>query len=186
MTDDRLPVGDAVEVKVLAQRQSGRHLGKRRRFANGGDQSHAVLDTSRGAMAENLDRRDVVLGQGGQAKMTCVDESRRKRPIECHVMRLLALAQDVEMKFRRATRLVFLGEADLHRVLNSYARYYDESRIHRSLSKDAPFPRAIERLGVITSLPVLGGLQPRNPAVLETAALPVSYTPTGTDVRSRT
>jgi hypothetical protein len=35
---------------------------------------------------------------------------------------------------------------------------HNESRIHRSLSKDAPFPRAIERLGVITSRPVLGGL----------------------------
>jgi signal transduction histidine kinase len=48
-----------------------------------------------------------------------------------------------------------LGEAHLRRMLNSYARYYNESRIHRSLSKDAPFPRAIERLGVITSRPVL-------------------------------
>jgi transposase InsO family protein len=54
--------------------------------------------------------------------------------------------------------MVALGEAHLRRVLNSYARYYNESRIHRSLSKDAPFPRAIERLGVITSRPVLGGL----------------------------
>ena len=54
--------------------------------------------------------------------------------------------------------MVVLGEAHLRRMLNSYARYYNESRIHRSLSKDAPFPRAIERLGVITSRPVLGGL----------------------------
>jgi hypothetical protein len=36
--------------------------------------------------------------------------------------------------------------------------YYNESRIHRSLDKDSPFHRAIERLGVITSKPVLGGL----------------------------
>ena len=54
--------------------------------------------------------------------------------------------------------MVVLGEARLRRMLNSYARYYNEARIHRSLSKDAPFPRAIERLGVITSRPVLGGL----------------------------
>jgi transposase InsO family protein len=54
--------------------------------------------------------------------------------------------------------IVVLGEAHLRRVLKSYARYYNESRIHRSLSKDAPFPRAIERLGVITSQPVRGGL----------------------------
>jgi Integrase core domain len=54
--------------------------------------------------------------------------------------------------------MVVLGEAHLRRVLKSYARYYNESRIHRALSKDAPFPRAVERLGVITSQPVLGGL----------------------------
>jgi hypothetical protein len=35
---------------------------------------------------------------------------------------------------------------------------FTESRIHRSLNKDAPFSRAIEHLGVITSRPVLGGL----------------------------
>src|SRR6266498_2602373 len=29
--------------------------------------------------------------------------------------------------------------------------YYNESRIHRSLNKDAPFHRAIERVGAITS-----------------------------------
>jgi hypothetical protein len=39
-----------------------------------------------------------------------------------------------------------------------YAAYYNESRIHRSLDKDAPFHRAIERFGVITLQPVLGGL----------------------------
>jgi hypothetical protein len=36
--------------------------------------------------------------------------------------------------------------------------YYNDSRIHRSLDKDAPFHRAIERFGVITPQPVLGGL----------------------------
>jgi hypothetical protein len=46
----------------------------------------------------------------------------------------------------------------MRRVLGKYAAYYNESRIHRSLNKDAPFHRAIERLGVITSQPVLGGL----------------------------
>src|SRR5262249_21974337 len=70
ITDDRLPVGDAVAVKVLAQRQPSRHVGKRGHFANGGDQSHAVLDPGRGAVAESLGRRGVVLGQGWQAKMT--------------------------------------------------------------------------------------------------------------------
>jgi len=50
------------------------------------------------------------------------------------------------------------GEAHLRRILGRYAAYYNESRIHRSLDKDAPFHRAIERFGVITSQPILGGL----------------------------
>jgi hypothetical protein len=54
-------------------------------------------------------------------------------------------------------RTVF-GEAHLRRILGKYAAYYNESRIHRSLNKDAPFHRAIERVGAITSRPVLGGL----------------------------
>ena len=54
--------------------------------------------------------------------------------------------------------MIVFGEAHLRRILGSYAAYYNESRIHRSLNKDAPFHRAIERLGAITSQPVLGGL----------------------------
>jgi transposase InsO family protein len=54
--------------------------------------------------------------------------------------------------------LIVFGEAHLRRILGKYAAYYNESRIHRSLDKDAPFHRAIARLGVITSQPVLGGL----------------------------
>ena len=36
------------------------------------------------------------------------------------------------------------------RVLQAYTHYYNETRIHRSLSKDAPCHRAIECFGVIT------------------------------------
>ena len=54
--------------------------------------------------------------------------------------------------------MIVLGEAHLRRILGKYVTYYNESRIHHSLNKDAPFPRAIEYLGAITSRPVLGGL----------------------------
>jgi transposase InsO family protein len=57
-----------------------------------------------------------------------------------------------------ADHVLALGEGHLRRVLQSYARYYNESRTHRSLNKDAPFHRAIERVGAIISRPVLGGL----------------------------
>src|SRR6266436_2102088 len=49
--------------------------------------------------------------------------------------------------------IIVFGEAHLRRILGRYAAYYNESRIHRSLDKDAPFHRAIERLGVITVCP---------------------------------
>jgi transposase InsO family protein len=54
--------------------------------------------------------------------------------------------------------MIVFGQAHLRRILDKFAAYYNESRIHRSLDKDAPFHRAIERVGAITSQPVLGGL----------------------------
>ena len=54
--------------------------------------------------------------------------------------------------------MIVFGEAHLRRVLGAYAAYYNESRTHRSLNKDPPFHRAIERFGTITSHPILGGL----------------------------
>jgi transposase InsO family protein len=54
--------------------------------------------------------------------------------------------------------MIVFGEAHLRRILRKYAAYYNESRIHRSLNKDAPFSLAIEHPGVIRSRPVLGGL----------------------------
>src|ERR1700716_4412799 len=53
---------------------------------------------------------------------------------------------------------IVLGEAHLRRILRSYARYYNEIRTHRSLDKDAPVTRPVQRVGVISSRAVLGGL----------------------------
>jgi transposase InsO family protein len=54
--------------------------------------------------------------------------------------------------------MIVFGEAHLRRILTEYASYYNKSRLHRSLDKDAPFHRAIERVGAITSQSVLGGV----------------------------
>ena len=54
--------------------------------------------------------------------------------------------------------IIVLGEMHLRRILRSYARYYNEIRTHRSLDKDAPVTRPIQRVGVIISRAVLGGL----------------------------
>ena len=43
--------------------------------------------------------------------------------------------------------IVVLGEAHLRRILRSYARYYNDIRTHRSLDKDAPVSRPVQRIG---------------------------------------
>ena len=54
--------------------------------------------------------------------------------------------------------MIVLGEAHLSRILKSYARYYNGVRTHRSLNKDAPVSRSVQRDGVIRSRAILGGL----------------------------
>jgi transposase InsO family protein len=54
--------------------------------------------------------------------------------------------------------VIVLGEAHLRRILKSYARCYNGVSTHRSLNKDAPIFRSVQRSGVIRSLAVLGGL----------------------------
>jgi transposase InsO family protein len=45
--------------------------------------------------------------------------------------------------------MILFGEAHLRRNVGAYAAYYNEARTHRSLNKDAPFHRPIQRLGAI-------------------------------------
>ena len=54
--------------------------------------------------------------------------------------------------------MVIMSEAHLRRTLQAYASYYNDLRTHRSLDKDAPLSRPVQRVGRITSLALLGGL----------------------------
>ena len=54
--------------------------------------------------------------------------------------------------------IIVLGEVHLRQILQSYARYYNDIRTHRSLDKDAPVTRQIQRIGSIKSHAILGGL----------------------------
>ena len=54
--------------------------------------------------------------------------------------------------------IVVFGEAHLRRILRSYARYYNDIRTHRSLDKDAPVSRPVQRTGSIKSFQILGRL----------------------------
>jgi transposase InsO family protein len=57
--------------------------------------------------------------------------------------------------------IIVLREVHLRRVLQSYADYYNSVRTHRSLNKDAPVSRPVQRTGVIRSRAILGGLHHR-------------------------
>jgi transposase InsO family protein len=54
--------------------------------------------------------------------------------------------------------LVVLSEAHLRRILRAYAGYYNDVRTHRSLDKDAPVSRLVQRTGAIGSHAIIGGL----------------------------
>jgi len=54
--------------------------------------------------------------------------------------------------------VIVFGEAHLRRILAAYATYYNGIRSHLALSKDAPMSRAVQSVGRIAAMPVLGGL----------------------------
>jgi hypothetical protein len=57
--------------------------------------------------------------------------------------------------------VVILGELHLRRVLAAYAVYYNGLRTLRSLAKDAPLHRIVERLSTVASRPILGRFHPQ-------------------------
>jgi transposase InsO family protein len=54
--------------------------------------------------------------------------------------------------------IIVLGKAHLRRILKNHAAYYNGVRTHRSLQKDAPVSRPVQRSGAIISHAILGGL----------------------------
>ena len=57
--------------------------------------------------------------------------------------------------------VVVFGERHLRHLLRCYADYYNRSRTHLSLGKDAPARRQIQSAGRIVVRPILGGLHHR-------------------------
>jgi transposase InsO family protein len=54
--------------------------------------------------------------------------------------------------------VVAFSEEHLRQVLKSYASYYNTARTHRSLDKDAPASRPVQRTGPIVSHVLVGGM----------------------------
>jgi transposase InsO family protein len=59
--------------------------------------------------------------------------------------------------------IVVMNEVSLRRIVRSYFQYYEHSRTHLALEKDAPESRAIQppAEGVVVELPQVGGLHHR-------------------------
>jgi transposase InsO family protein len=54
--------------------------------------------------------------------------------------------------------IVVFGEQHLRCLLRSYPNYYNQTRTHLLLNKDSPVSRAVETVGRILPVPILGGL----------------------------
>jgi len=54
--------------------------------------------------------------------------------------------------------MIIFNEEHLRRVMRTYIRYYNKSRTHLSLDKDAPNGRPIQSCGIVNSISHLGGL----------------------------
>jgi Integrase core domain len=59
--------------------------------------------------------------------------------------------------------IIIFNEASLKRILKTYFEYYEHSRPHLSLEKDAPTSRAVQtrNVGRVIKLPQVGGLHHR-------------------------
>src|SRR6476660_1730130 len=58
-------------------------------------------------------------------------------------------------------QMVIFGEAHLRRILSAYAAYYNQTRTHLALWKDAPLHRVVQPIGSVVAIPVLAGLHHR-------------------------
>jgi transposase InsO family protein len=59
--------------------------------------------------------------------------------------------------------VIIFNESGLRRVLKSYFEYYEQTRTHLSLGKDAPVPRSVQTpdMGTVVALAQVGGLHHR-------------------------
>jgi transposase InsO family protein len=57
--------------------------------------------------------------------------------------------------------VLIFGERHLLRILSLYSSYYNQTRTHLALSKDAPLRRAVQGSGTIVATRILFGLHHR-------------------------
>jgi hypothetical protein len=84
----------------------------------------------------------------------------RDRPISARSPWQNGVAERLIGSIRRdcLDHVVIFSEQHLRHLLSSYQEYYNKSRTHLSLKKDAPIPRDAQSVGRVLALPILGGI----------------------------
>ena len=84
----------------------------------------------------------------------------RDRPISPGSPWQNSIAERMVRTLRRECldQVAIFGEAHLRRVLSAYVAYYNQTRTHLALKKDAPLRRTAQRSGAIVAVPILAGL----------------------------
>ena len=87
----------------------------------------------------------------------------RDKPIALVSLWQIGFAERLIGSIRRecTDHIIAVGEGHLRRVLRDFAQYYNESRTHRALDKEAPIHRLTESGEIIVPRSILGGLHHR-------------------------
>ena len=84
-----------------------------------------------------------------------------RTPFRCPVANAVAERWVKSARTECLDHLFVFNELTVRRAISSYVGYYNESRTHLSLKKDAPIPRDAQRVGRVVALSILGGLHQR-------------------------
>ena len=105
--------------------------------------------------------RDRIYGEVARRRIRAMGI--RDKPIAPASPRQNGFAERLIGSIRRECldHLVIVSEAHLRRILQTYAHCYNKIRTHRSLDKDAPASRPVQRVGNIESHAILDGLHHR-------------------------
>jgi hypothetical protein len=147
LSSDSSPAQSPLRVILLWPRRRAAHLHRRRSPAKTHREYKATC-SCRSRMGRTLKRRPIrAIGI-------------RDRPIAPASPWQNGIAERLIGTLRRECldQMVIFSEAHLRRILSAYVAYYNQTRPHLALHKDAPLRRVVQRLGSIVAVPVLAGL----------------------------
>jgi transposase InsO family protein len=105
--------------------------------------------------------RDSVYGEAVKRRLRGLGI--RDRPTAPHSPQQNAYVERLIGSIRRecTDHVIVFGETHLRRIMSAYTSYYNQTRTHLALGKDAPIGRSIERIGHIIAEPIVAGLHYR-------------------------